>query len=217
MIYILFGENQQAKDQKIKSLKDSYLKSSDEKKLDLESLDANKLNSEIFKQALISLPALSKQRVVFVYQCEKLNDHNKELILEFSLSGNESVVLILDFATLDQRTGFSKQLLKTGESFNFSQKEEKNVFAMTREMEAGRTAQALKVMHELIDNGDHPLKLMGGLIWFWGQNKNRLGKERFKKGLLEIQEADINIKRSRLKPEESMEICVTKLSLLIAC
>ena len=72
-----------------------------------------------------------------------------------------------------------------------------------------------------IDNIYHPwytrtLQLMGGLVWFWGKLKQRISAEKFKKGLLHLQEADLNIKRSRIKAEYALEVLVVKLCLLIA-
>ena len=56
---------------------------------------------------------------------------------------------------------------------------------------------------------------MGALVWFWGKSQDRMPGERFRKGLLVLQEADVNIKRSRLKPEYAVEVAVIKLMRLL--
>ncbi len=85
---------------------------------------------------------------------------------------------------------------------------------MTRVM-ANDPAQALKILNELLEEGIHPLQIMGGLLWFWGKEKFRLKGDRYNKGLLVLQEADLNIKRSRLLPEHAIEVVVVKLCSLL--
>ena len=84
-------------------------------------------------------------------------------------------------------------------------------------MTARNPVEALKILGNLLVEENHPLQIMGGLIWFWGKSRTRLSADQFKKGLMCLQEADLNIKRSRLKPEHTLEVLVVKLSSLIAC
>ena len=74
----------------------------------------------------------------------------------------------------------------------------------------------LKILNDVLDHGDHPLQILGALVWFWGKNKPRVNPERFQRGLNELQEADWNIKRSRLRPEHTLEILIVKLCSLVA-
>lgn len=75
-------------------------------------------------------------------------------------------------------------------------------------------AEALKMLTQLLEEGSHPLQILGGLVWFWGKSRERLSPAQFKKGLLALQEADLNIKRSRTRPEHSLEILIVKLASL---
>ncbi len=61
----------------------------------------------------------------------------------------------------------------------------------------------------------HPLQIMGALVWYWGKEGKACGKERFERGLKALEEADLNIKRSRLEPQYAVEKLVVELGLLL--
>ncbi|VAX36534.1 hypothetical protein MNBD_UNCLBAC01-79 [hydrothermal vent metagenome] len=211
MIYLLSGEDHFAKEQKIEAIKQSILTTENSRQFDYELLYGNKLNSELLKKTLVALPATATQRVVLIRAVHKLNTHNKELILECVEQEPEHLILILDADEMDARSAFFKKLIAQVKVVRFGQRKKKNVFDMTKVMGAGNMEQTLKILHELMDEGSHPLQLMGGLTWYWGKERNRVSSEKFQHGLRCLQEADLNIKRSRLKPQEAMEVLVVKL------
>jgi len=218
MIYLCLGEDRAAKEQRIAEIKTKHLTSDDALKLDYELLHGSKIDPSELKKALIALPGISLQRLILIRTVEKLNAQNKKILLDFIESDHRHVVLILDSDEISPKNNFFNKLKTKAEIMRFGKEEaKKNVFDMTRAMENRDSPGALKILEHLISGGDHPLQIMGGLVWFWGKLKQRLSADRFKKGLLVLQEADLNIKRSRLKPEYAVEIAVTKLSSLIAC
>jgi len=218
MIYLFLGEDRTAKEQEIAEVKTKYLTSNDALKLDYESLQGSKVDSSVLKKALIALPAISQKRFILIRAVEKLNTQNKKIILDFVQFENEHAVLVLDSDELSPKNSFFNKISAIAKVMRFGQgAAKKNVFDMTKAMESRDSIGALKILELLMSEGDHPLQIMGGLVWFWGKSKRRLSADKFKKGLLVLQEADLNIKRSRLKPEYAVEMAVTKLSLLIAC
>ena len=76
---------------------------------------------------------------------------------------------------------------------------------MPRAMSSRNAGEALKILDELLESNVHPLQIMGGLVWYWGKERERLSPQSFYKGLTALEEADLNIKRSRLKPEHAVE------------
>jgi len=218
MIYLFLGEDREAKEQKIAEIKKKCLPSNDASKLDFESLHGSKIDPPELKKSLIALPAVSCKRLILIRTVEKLNTQNKKILLDFIQSENEHAVLILDSDEASPKNSFLSKISAVAKVMRFgSGMVKKNVFDMTSAMENRDSPRALKILANLMSGGDHPLQIMGGLVWFWGKSKNRLSADQFKKGLLVLQEADLNIKRSRLKPEYAVEMAVTKLSLLIAC
>ena len=218
MIYLLLGEDRPAKDQKVNEIKISCLSSDDARKLDYELLHAIKLDSGVLKKAILALPAVAKRRLILIRTAEKLSAHNQEIISDFIRSGDEHAALILDSDESALKGGFARDVMSVAEVTRFGRREKKNdIWGVTGAIEARDSGEALKILDTLLKDGDSPLRIMGGLVWFWGSLRNRVSADGFKKGLLVLQEADLNIKRSRLKPEYAVEIAVTKLSLLVAC
>ena len=213
MIYLLLGEGRDAKDRKIIEIKAKYLTDHSALKLDYESLHGGQLDPLVLKKALISLPAVSKKRLVLIRVANKLDIHNQEIILDFIQSGHSHAVVILDSDGGEGKNSFLTKVKAAAEVVNYgAAQRQKNTFDMTRAIESRDPAGALNILNELMQDGNHPLKLIGGMVWFWGDRKSRLSADQFKKGLEVLQEADLNIKRSRLNPEYAVEIAVTKLA-----
>jgi DNA polymerase III delta subunit len=218
MIYLLLGEDRLAKDQKINEIKAACLPSDDALKFDYELLHALKLDPSVLKKALIALPAVAKKRLILIRTFEKLSPHNKDIILDFIQKENPHAVLIMDSDDLSFKSAFFRDLSASAKVIRFGQSGKKSdLWGVTRAIERRNPSEALRILNTLLRDGDSPLKIMGGLVWFWGSIRNRVSAEGFKKGLLVLQEADLNIKRSRLRPDHAVEMVVTKLSLLIAC
>ncbi len=211
MIYLLFGDNPSAQDAKIEDLKKKILPQAQAAYFDLESFSAHKLTPENFKKSLISLPAVAPKRLLILRDADRLSPANQEILEEFIHSSPKHVDVILSFEEAPKET-FLKKIKGPGvQIFDFSSGPKLNVFDMTRAIEMNKKAEALRILSELFEQGIHPLQIMGGLIWFWGKRRERVSPGAFEKGLLALQEADLNIKRSRLAPEHALEIVVVKL------
>ena len=215
MHYLLLGEDGLAKDQKISEIKNKILTSEDAVKFDYEVLHSPKLNPAEFKKTLLTLPALSAQRVVVMRAIDKLDPQNKILILDFLKSEPAYLVLILVCDEPQLPTAFMQSLTPFVRISNFHKGVKQNVFDMTNEISRRNPQGALSILAILLENGAHPLQIMGGLVWFWGKLRQQLAGARFKEGLNILQEADLNIKRSRLLPEYTLEVLVVKLSALV--
>jgi len=211
MIYLLLGEDCEAKDKKIVDLKNKHLSSTESITFDYEALHGHKLDSDILKKTLISLPTVASQRFILIRQCDKLKAKNKEIILKFVQSKPTHIVLILDSDGPEKKDSFMQSLTPLAKVLNFSTGRKSNVFDMTRAISMRKPKEALKTLSGLLSSGDHPLQIMGGLVWFWGNSRQRVTSLQFKEGLVALQEADLNIKRSRLKPKHALEILVVRL------
>ena len=214
MIYLLLGSDGPAKDRKISEIKTKAF-NVNTFEFDYEVLHAHKLDPLDLKRSFLALPAIAEKRLVVLRQIDRLNPRNKELILEFLRQDLSHVDLIFDSEELEASTAFLKELAKSVQVVHFKKEIPSNVFDMTNAMSARRPTQALAILGDLLTGDIHPLQIMGGLVWFWGKSKNRVSVKSFQKGLSVLQDADLNIKRSRVKPEHALEIAVVKLSSLI--
>ena len=211
MTYLFLGEDTLAKDQKITELKKKILPTPQAAQFDYESLSASKLDPEDLKKSLISLPAIASKRLIIIRDCHRLSAHNQELIVEFLEKSFQHAVLVLDSGEWDQKNSFLKKIRRMVELVEFSSSPKLNVFDLTKAIDLKKEVEALKILDQLTSGGTHPLQVLGGIVWFWGQTRSRLSAKQFEGGLLALQEADLNIKRSRLKPEYAVELLVVKL------
>lgn len=212
MIYLFLGDDAPARDQKIIEIKKEIFPSPDALSFDYEVLHGGpNLDSQILKKALVTLPAIAKDRLVVIRQCHKLSMANKALLKEFVFKPYRSTTLILDSDELGPENTFIKEIAPYVKVFRFSHKEQLSVFNLTRAISLSRTVEALNILASLLAKGEYPLQLMGGLVWSWKKSRERMSLVQFSRGLLALQEADVNIKRSRLKAEYALELLVIKL------
>ncbi len=215
-ISIIIGDDPHPKEKKLASLKEQCLTSSDALKLDYDSLDAHKLSPRILQETLLALPAVADRRLVVVRNCQQLSKPVKDVLVAYAAAPFEHVFLVLEAARLTSADPFIKKFLKKADIFDFSSKGKPNVFDMTKAISARQTAEALRILAELLTEGDQPLHIMGALVWFWREIKNRLSPARYREGLQFLQDADLNIKRSRLYPDYALELVVVQLTSLLA-
>lgn len=216
MIYAIIGPDWNVKTDRIHKLRDKILADPQSRHFDYDAVDGQKTDAVALKQRLIALPAMAKQRVVLVREAHKLDEKNLKIIEDFASQDHSHAVLILDFDKAGKtQLAWIKSL--AGANVLNLQPEEKeiNVFDVTRCIPR-QPAEALKLLNQLYDSGNHPLKIMPGLVWFWGKMRAKISSEQYKKGLLCLQEADLNIKRSRLKAEYALEVLILKLCSLAA-
>jgi len=214
MTYLFIGENTHDKQSQIASLKTKWASEPDAMQFDYQALYAHKLDPKDLKKALLALPAILKERLIMIYEAEKLDEHCKTILLEFLSAKPTHAELILECASLPERDSQWAQIRTFAKVHETRKGVKENVFDMTRKMTSGNGAEALQILNRLYDDGAHPLQIMGGMVWAWGNERSRVSAENFEKGLRELQDADLNIKRSRLNPEQAVEILVVKLASL---
>lgn len=214
MTYLFVGRDIAKKDAKIADLKNKLFKDPSSLAFDFELVSGHKLDSDDLRKSLLSLPQTSSQRMVVIRQCEKLNEHNREIVLDFISQELKALVLVLDYDEMDTRSSFFTKLKPLVQFVTFGSEKALNVFDMTRAISSHDAPGAMKILHELLVNNTHPLQIMGGLVWFWSKEREKLSVQRFEKGLKILQEGDLNIKRSRLRPEYAVEKVVVELTSL---
>ena len=209
MIYLLLGEDNQAKDKKIIEIKAVALEHPEASFFDFESLDAFHLTAAELKKSLLALPAFSAKRLILIRHIHKLKLEAAQLIEAFAKSNDKTCDLILE--TNEGIKSPLKEMVPFMKVFSLGVKKQAGVFDITDLMKIGKTTDALKKLHELFDQGEYPLKMIGGLLWYWGKEGRSLGPQKFERGLKAFESADLNIKRSRLMPEYALEKLVVEL------
>ncbi len=212
MTYLLLGEDSLAKDQKIAALKKEILPSADALAFDYENFDGTEVEARALRKAFQTLPVLGQRRLIVLRCVHKLDAPAKEMLLQCVAQKRDDVVVVLEAGDTEATNAFMKSLAVHSKVISVATRKRQNVFDVTNALSARDPIEACTVLNNLFAQGDHPLQILGGLIWFWGKSRPRLSDENFRKGLAVLQEADLNIKRSRLKPEHGMELLIVKLA-----
>lgn len=215
MVYLLLGEDLKAKDARIVQIKSKFALNADSLHFDLESLDAIGLGPDALKKALITLPVLLPKRLVVVRNVHKLKPADAVMLVQFSKNPPAHADIVLESGETELK-GELKALPALCQTTVLGGPAAGNVFDMTRLMSAARAKDALAMLNNFYREGTHPLQIMGALVWFWGKEGRSLTQERFEHGLQVLEEADLNIKRSRLNPEYAVEKAVVELIGLFA-
>lgn len=212
MTYLFVGENSAGQQAQIAQLKAQWASDPDALQFDYQVLYGQKLEPKELKKAFLALPAIHQQRLVYLRQAEKLDEHCKKILLEFLLSKPHHLVLVLEAVALPASDEIWKQIRALSQTHEAKKSVKENVFDMAKLMTLGKGSQALQSLYQLYEEGAHPLQILGGVVWAWGNHRSRVSPEDFQTGLLALQEADLSIKRSRLDPQEAVEILVVKLA-----
>lgn len=214
MTYLFIGANTVDKQTQIANLKAKWAAHPDALQFDYQVLYGHKLEGKELKKSLLALPAILKERLIIIHEAEKLDESCKAIVLDCLAAGPTHVVLILECAVLPSKDGLWDKIRSFAKVYETRLGVKESVFDMTKKMTAGRTVEALQSLNRLYDEGAHPLQIMGGVVWAWGNQRRRVSAENFEYGLRQLQETDLNIKRSRLNSQQALEILVTKLAAL---
>jgi DNA polymerase III delta subunit len=215
MVYLFLGSDLPAKDARISEIKNKLFKDSQEAlAFDFDNLDARELGEDKLKKAFLTLPVIAPHRLIIVRQIHKLKSDDIKVLIDFCQKPQEHCDLVLE-STETALKGDLKDLPLYAKGVVLGKPEGPNVFDMTKLMTAHRSADALKMLDGYYRTDVHPLQIMGALVWYWSKEGKILGKERFERGLKALEEADLNIKRSRLDPQYAVEKLVVELGLLL--
>ncbi len=209
MVYLLLGENIQAKDIQISQIKAGLLIKPESVHFDFESLDAHHLSSANLKKSLLAIPMICSKRLVLVRHVQKLKNDAISVLLAFVSNSPQHCDVILDAS--GELKGQLQDVASYAKVLTFGLKQGPNIFDMTKLISLKKTAEALKMLHGFYNQGMYPLQMMGALVWYWGKEGKALGPQRFEKGLKALEEADLNIKRSRFLPEYALEKLIVEL------
>jgi hypothetical protein len=210
---ILDGSGISLRDKILRELKTKFLKTPDALKFDFSSLDANDFDFNDLKAALLTAPAVADRRVVLISRAEKLDDKELELIDHVISDPAKPCIIVLEASTWDRRSALRKGI--TEKVKVSGGREEKSAFDLLYDLSRDR-AGVLARLQELLED-DAVENILGAVRWWWVHKiKGTVPAEKYKKGLLVIQEADERIKLSGLlSREQTVEVALVKLSLLL--
>lgn len=223
-VYLLIGQDSLSKDIKLKKLKEEFLTKEIEQ-FNLDNLYARELNLKTLQERALCLPVMAKKRIVVIKDAQSLKEEIKEFIVKYVKKPYPQIVLILDITPLSTYQGrlnqketqgkldeFIRRIGSYAQIYRFRETQPLNSFFLNRQIELRKTHFALKVLAQLLQNGERPELILGGLRSSW--ERNTFNPPERRKRLKFLLNCDIDIKTGRLKPELALEKLVVNLCCL---
>ena len=129
--------------------------------------------------------------------------------MEFSKKPPKELVLVLDFAQYDYRDELIKGLSSFACVLRFKEIIHPDTFALNRQIELRKTDAALRLLNQLLKNGEAPERVLGGLRYAW--EKQNMGSLTDRRKLKLLLGADLEMKTGRLKPAFALEKLIVSL------
>lgn len=219
MIYLFIGQDSSPKDSPL-SAKDTQLKQIKEEFLpkELEQFNFDILYGETLKlrelqEKLLGLPVNSPKRMIVIRSAQELSADIDGFILEWAKSGGRSIVLLLDMEDAGKKENFLKDVHRYAKVFRFKETTSPNTFNLTRSIGERRPDYALKILDQLLKDGERPERILGGLRY--ALEKSHLSPLEIKRRVRLLIDSDIEIKTGRSKPVLVLEKLVVRLCSLV--
>jgi DNA polymerase III delta subunit len=207
-LYLLLGEDALAKDAKIKSLKDEFLPPQLEN-FNLDVLYGRELKLKDLQERLLALPIKAKKRLLLIRDAGSLRQELKDFLLKYSRKPHPWLVLVLDFPFSGSRDEFILSLSRQARVLRFRQTLRPDTFVLARLINSARSDAALKVLHQLLEEGKKPEWLLGGLRY--ATERDIPDSAQKTKRLKLLLNCDLEMKTGRLKSAFALERLVVSL------
>lgn len=208
LAHLLIGQDNFSKDRIFSRLKQDYLKKETEQ-FNLDVLYARELNLLALQEKLLALPFKSPKRILCIKNCQDLKEEVKDYLVSYVKKPAAQVILVLEAEEFSPKDGFLIQIMKYSLVNRLGLRQHLDTFGLNRQLELKKTASSLRFLNQLLENGEKPERILGGLRYAWEKDiTNPLEKRRRFKLLLNC---DIDIKTGRLKPVLALERLVVNL------
>jgi DNA polymerase III delta subunit len=208
MIYLFIGEDNFSKDTKLKRLKEELLPRQTEQ-FNLDILYGQEINLKEFQERLLSLPFKAARRLVVVKNSQRLKEEIKKFLLSYARKPYPHIVLVLDIQRYSFKDEFTKRMSPLSHVIRFRESAKLDTFALSRAIESRKIHYCLNILQQILEKGEKPEQIVGGLRYVWDQDIRRPQEAR--KRLRLLLDCDIAIKTGRLKPQMALERLLTQL------
>lgn len=208
MVYLLTGQDIQAKEIQLKKIKQEFL-SPELQDFNSDTLYAKEITLKDIQERLLAIPLKSANRVVVIKDAHSLDQESSDFLLAFSKNPQKQVILVFDFAHYDPKNELIQGISAQAQLIRFKETINPDAFVLNRQIELRKTDLALRILNQLLENGEAPERILGGLRYAW--EKQGQGGSDARKKLKLLLNCDIEIKTSRLKPAFALEKLVVSL------
>jgi DNA polymerase III delta subunit len=208
MVYLFIGDDSVSKNLKIKALRQEVLQKNTEQ-FNLDTLYASQLCRRDLQEKLIYLPVKSSRRFLVIKEAQNLKEEAREFILQYIQRPNKQVILVLDVSRQGKSQGFITHLQKYSRTIRFKETRPPDTFTLSRSIDLRKPDAALRLLNQLLKDGERPERILGGLRYAW--EKDTGSAREMRKRLRLLLNCDIEIKTGRLKPLFALEKLVIGL------
>ena len=208
MVYLLVGQEPQAKESQLNKIKQESLPK-ELQDFNAETLYGQDAQLKKIQERFLAFPLKSPQRVIVIKDADSLDAASRNFLLKYAQSPYKNLVLVLDFEHYDYRDDFIKGISRYAKVIRFKENIEPDAFALSRQIELKKTDYSLRLLNQLLKNGEAPERILGGLRY--ALERQGLEHRQVKKMLKLLLSCDIEIKTGRLKPAFALEKLVVSL------
>ena len=208
MVYLLIGQDIQSKETQLKKIKQEFL-SQELQDFNSDTLYAKEITLKDIQERLLAIPLKGAKRLIIIKDADSLNEESCDFLLAFFKKPQPRIVLVFDFARYDHKNKFIKEMSPGASVLRFKETVNPDAFVLNRQIELRKTDFALRILNQLLKNGEAPERILGGLRYSWEKQGIVAGDARRKLKLL--LNCDIEIKTGRLKSAFALEKLVVSL------
>jgi len=208
MVYLLIGQDIQAKEIQLQKIKQEFLPK-ELQDFNSDTLYAKETTLKEIQERFLNLPLKSARRVIVIKDAQSLEETSRDFLIAYCKAARKELVLVLDFERYDHKDRFIKDMQAYATITRFRETVDPDTFALARQIESKKADAALRLLNELLSNGEAPERILGALRFAWErQNTGSMDSRRRLKLLLAC---DIEIKTGRLKPACALEKLIVSL------
>lgn len=208
MLYLFQGPDSPSKDSQLKAIRKEFLPK-DTEQFNLDILYARDLNLSSLQEKCLTLAVNSKYRLIIIKDAQNLKNDVKEFLLSYAKNPYNHILLILDVNKPDKKDEFLSKLSRFAKVFQFKEEQRVDGFNLNRQIMLKRADNALKILNQLLQNGEKPERLLGALRYAWEHESAGIREKRMAFSLL--LKCDSQIKTGQLKPTFAIEKLVVSL------
>lgn len=207
-IYLLIGQDAAEKDTQLNKIKKEFLPPT-LADFNRDTLYAAEVALKDIQEHIQAIPVKSAKRILVIKDAQRLTEPCRDYLLALAGDFPATLILVLDFEQYDYKDKFMQEMGSRGTVLRFKETAEPDTFMLGRQIELRKTDTALRVLNQLLKNGEQPERILGGLRYTWEKQDNQGAASRKKLRLL--LNCDLEIKTGRLKPAYALEKLVISL------
>jgi len=212
MVYLFIGEDCLSKDTQLKAIRQQFLPKKTEQ-FNLDILYAKELTLNNLQERLSCLPVNSPKRIVVVKDAQELKEDIKQYFLRYIKAPFKQIIIVLDINKQEKLNEFTNQIVRCAKVFRFKETRRLDTFTLNRQIAMKKPDYALRVLNQLLKEGERPERILGGLRYAW--ERDATTPLELKRRLKLLLNCDIDIKTGRLKPLFALERLVISLCSLV--